>query len=91
MFFTLGHEFVHVSQNQLLSGLTLSQFGEVNEQNLKEFFAYKFENSLGSKNNPYEFDFNATEDYRWLNSIIYDKLNYTNFKWTTNTHFPKIF
>jgi hypothetical protein len=90
LFYTIGHEFVHVSQNSVLSGLTLSQFGTIKDTYLKEFFAYRFENSIGSKESG-GFDYISNYEMASRNPSLYKQLNYSNFSWTKNVNFVKRF
>ena len=79
LFFSMGHEFVHVSQYSVLAGL--SHKLTVDFVDMLEFHAYSFQNSLGGKS------FNAFDNIRSVASKygdLFKRLSYVNFSWTSN-------
>jgi RHS repeat-associated protein len=84
LFFTMGHEFVHVSQFAALAGesaaILTSDFVD-----MLDFHAYSYQNSLGGLHlNSYTQE----EIIRWANTYHQFKaMNYQNFSWTFNHSF----
>ncbi len=84
LFYAMGHEFVHASQNIALMGENYSLLlkndciGEA-----KEFFAYSWEHYMG--NSHYNgFKIKSCEDFTYY----INRLNYINYSWLTNIIHP---
>ncbi len=90
LFYTMGHEMVHVSQFGVLGtmGMKVDDYKKLWLQGLsdiKEFHAYSYEASLGSSNYG-AYHGRAGEIMKWRPDL-FKSLNYINFQWTKNTNF----
>jgi hypothetical protein len=82
LFFTMGHELVHVSQFAALAGQQISLILNSDFISMLEFHAYSYQNSLGGLQ--YN-SFTRDDIIKW--SVTYSQfnsMNYTNFSWTFN-------
>jgi hypothetical protein len=87
LFFTMGHEFVHVSQFASLAGQSSSLTSQVGFRDLLEYHAYSYEyNILGSSNYG---GFTPTDVRQLMTQFpsYFRSLSYTNYHWTTATNF----
>ncbi len=84
LFFTLGHEFVHVSQFAALAGQS-SSILTPDFLDMLDFHAYSYQNSIGGL----QFNSFTREDIlRWSTSYSqFSSMNYINFPWTSNHSF----
>lgn len=86
LFFTMGHEFVHVSQFAALAGQSTSLLSQPGFIDLLEFHAYSYQHSLGGLQlNSFTPDFVrglATQYPTYFNT-----LGYSNFGWTSLASF----
>ena len=86
LFFTMGHEFVHVSQFAALAlaGETRSLLTQ-DFLNMLDFHAYSYQNSLGGTSLN---SFTRSEILNWSNKITqFNSMGYSNFSWTFNHSF----
>lgn len=86
LFFTMGHEFVHVSQFASLAGQSRQLLSQSGFLDLIEFHGYSYEYSLGSPNYG---GYTAADAQRLMTQYpdYFKSLNYTNFPWTRTTKF----
>lgn len=87
LFFTMGHELVHVSQYASLVGQQVSLIRTLDFQDLIDLHAYSFECFLGSSNA------GAYTSQEIVNlaakfSSHFGQMNYINFLWTKNVFKP---
>ena len=85
LFYTMGHEFVHVSQYAALKGADIVLLNDLDFINTMEFFAYSWESSVGgiSHMSPDKYLWECINYY----SDLYN-LNYINYKWTSHLIHP---
>ncbi len=86
LFFTMGHEFVHVSQFASLAGQPIGLLSQPGFIDMLEFHAYSYQNVLGGvKMNSFTPDMmrNMMSNY----PSYFNSLNYTNFGWTNSASF----
>ena len=83
MFYIMGHEFVHVSQNMELMGEDYSLLNTIWMNDVKEFHAYQWDQDMGKRH--YEFEWRSN-DNNIMNYI--DRLKYSNFYWLINIIHP---
>lgn len=85
LFFTMGHELMHVSQFALLEGVHKSIMTESFE-NMMEYHAYSYEHSLGGKKYG---SFPRDEIVSMMESYpqYFNKFSSVNFPWTSNHSF----
>ncbi|MBU1014060.1 MAG: hypothetical protein KKG99_13760 [Bacteroidetes bacterium] len=84
LFFTMGHEFVHVSQFAALAGQSRTLLTQ-DFLDMLDFHAYSYQNSLGGLQLN---SFTRDQIINW--GTIYpqfNSMNYTNFHWTFNHSF----
>lgn len=86
LFFSMGHEFVHVSQYASLSGQSSSLLRQRGFTDLLEFHAYSYDNSLGSGNMGGFTPAKVGELMRRFPNYFH-QLSYTNYPWTANHNF----
>lgn len=79
LFYTMGHELVHVSQIALLYD-TGTQMLTNKILNYMEYGAHDYERYLGAKRNNYRYNFSS-----WDYDKYRDKTNPSNFPWTHNS------
>ncbi len=89
LYFTMGHEFVHVSQVSALVGQPASLLDNNAFINMTEYHAYKYSNGVLGDPETGGFNFNIfTEDnFRQQFPRWFDRLSPTNFDWTQNVEF----
>lgn len=84
LFFTMGHEFVHVSQFAALAGQSASILTP-DFISMLEFHAYGYQNSLGGLQLS---SFTRDDVTRWATTYSqFNAMNYINFPWTFNHSF----
>jgi len=86
LFFTMGHEFVHVSQFAALAGQSTSLLSQPSFIDLLEFHAYSYQHYLGGL----QLNSFTTDVVRGLsaqNPTYFNTLGYRNFPWTSNSSF----
>jgi RHS repeat-associated protein len=85
LFFTMGHEFVHVSQFAALAGQPASLIRNPDFMNMLDFHAYSYQNSIGGLQlNSFE----KGEILRWSSTYSqFNSMNYINFPWSFNYSF----
>lgn len=85
LFYTMGHELLHVSQISQLVGQTAS-FVNQNLRGLMEFHSYGYESFLGRSTLN---SFQLSEVRAWMTSQPdwFKSLSFNNFSWTTNSQF----
>ena len=83
MFYIMGHEFVHVSQNMELMGEDYSLLNTIWMNDVKEFHAYQWDQDMGKRH--YKFEWRSN-DNNIMNYI--DRLKYSNFYWLINIIHP---
>ncbi len=90
LYYTMAHEFIHVSQHALLKGLPYAEFQSEIFKGLKEYSAYNFQSHLGSTNYG---TYSATDVKMFMNTYPewFKKFQFYNFKWTANVSFSNIF
>ena len=84
LFYTMGHEFVHASQNIALIDCMYNHI--VNDmciEDIKEYNAYSWDESMGFKHLPLEWSTNC-DNYKSYKKI----LDYKNFSWLNNLIHP---
>jgi RHS repeat-associated protein len=86
LFFTMGHEFVHVSQIGALRGLPLSIWRNPNFQKMIEFHAYNYENSIGGTRLS-AFPRSVVRELATQFPKYFNAMSYTNFGWTTTANY----
>ena len=87
LFFSMGHEFVHVSQYASLAGQASSLLRQPGFIDLIEYHAYSYEyNVLGSSNYG-GFTPVAVGDLMRQFPNYFHTLSYTNYPWTTTANF----
>jgi RHS repeat-associated protein len=86
LFFTMEHEFVHVSQYAYLGsiGATSETVKAPLVIEMLDFHAYSYEWSLGSTNSG---GFIQADILSFKNSSLFNPLNYINFSWNFNHSF----
>lgn len=87
LFFTMGHEFVHVSQISVLQGELSSIVKDAGFQSLMDFHAYNYEAYLG-KAQFGMFDNSEKAVLRLFPNDLVNKLNWMNFGYLHNVHTP---
>lgn len=88
LYYTMTHEFMHVSQHALLKGVNTS-INTFAFRELQELSAYSYETSLGSSN----YGGFTAQDVRSLATQFpdyYRKFRFYNFSWTRTVNFREI-
>jgi RHS repeat-associated protein len=90
LFFTMGHELVHVSQNAALAGKSLSDLNKIPFfKALKEHYAYDYENFLGKE---HVYPVLTHTELRNIAtgklSKYMDLLRHSNYPWAQNINKP---
>lgn len=86
LYYTMGHEFVHVSQYASLAGKASSIFKQDGFIDMLEYHAYSYEyNVLGSSN--YGGFTNTRVGELMKQFPDFSTYSYMNYPWTTNHHF----
>ena len=81
LFYSMGHEFVHVSQFAALAGQSTSILTS-SFYNMLDFHAYSYQNTLGGVR--YN-SFTRAEIMNWMNNYPhFNAMNWINFPWTAN-------
>ena len=86
LFYTMGHEFVHVSQYAALVGQPVSLLNQSGFKDMLDFHAYSYQNSIGGL----QYNSFTREEIKiWMSTFPeYFKLtNYINFPWINNVTF----
>ncbi len=86
LFFTIGHELVHVSQFAAMANEASLLAKDLGFMELMEFHAYSYQNSLGGlelNSFPRNIVTSLVEKF----PLYFDCLNYSNFKWTSTASF----
>ena len=88
LFYTMGHEFVHVSQYAALAGQEVSIIRDAVFRDMLDFHAYSYEyNVLGSSNYG---GFTTSDVVKFAETYpAFNSMHYDNFSWTK--HFNKPF
>jgi RHS repeat-associated protein len=86
LFFTMGHEFVHVSQFAALAGQSTSLLSQPGFMDILEFHAYSFSNGLGGGNLSY-FTSDMVKSFMTNYPSYFNSLNYINFPWTSSVNY----
>jgi hypothetical protein len=93
LFFTMGHEFIHVSQYAVLAGMSYGEYSKLVGDGLKvamDFYAYQFEGSL--RGTSLQFGGNAIKNsFALIHPDYFSKLANTNFGWTYTASFNYTF
>ncbi len=77
LFFTMGHEFVHVSQYAALAGSTSKLLENVRLKEIMEYHAWNY-NSQSNE---------SPSKYLKISKKYFDLLNWNNFSWTKTANF----
>lgn len=86
LFFTMGHEFVHVSQVAALAGQSTSLLSQPGFIDLLDFHAYSYQHSLGGLQlNSFTRD--VVRGLATQYPTYFNTLGYTNFGWTSLASF----
>ena len=90
LFFTMSHEFIHVSQFALLAGESMSILTNNFVNNLMEYSAYSYNVHLGSSNYG---GFTASEIKMIMQQYPkwFQRFQFYNFSWTKTVKFTNIF
>ena len=76
LFYTLGHELVHVSQFKQLAGEPFALYKDVNFRNAMDYYAYTYQHFLGDNYYYQRVEWSGdAADYR-------QKINFANYSWT---------
>ena len=85
LFFTMGHELVHVSQYAALAGQSAEMVRALDFRNMLDYHAYSYQNSLGGTSLN---SFTRSEILNWSNTITqFNSMGYLKFPWTFNHSF----
>ena len=86
LFFTIGHELVHISQFAAMANEPISFIYDLDFIALSEFHAYSYQNSLGGLElNSFPRDVVTSLAAKF--PLYFDCLYYSNFKWTSTASF----
>lgn len=86
LFFTIGHELVHISQFAAMANEPISLIHDVDFRAMSEFHAYSYQNSLGGLElNSFPRDVVTSLAAKF--PLYFDCLYYSNFKWTSTASF----
>jgi hypothetical protein len=83
LFFTMGHEFVHVSQFASLAGTSVNLINQPLFGEMLEYHAYSYQNSIGGGSGMNSFK-SSMKDMMTIYKDYFMKLHYMKFPWTTN-------
>lgn len=85
LFYSMGHEFIHVSQYAALMGQPASILGQKGFKDMLDFHAYNYQNTLGGT----KYSSFARDEIRdWATRFPQFKLmSHINFPWTNNVAF----
>ena len=90
LFWAMGHEFVHVSQFDMLKGMSYNEFKldpDGDFLNMLEFGAYSYQNSLGGCHQS-SWTQDQLRGFFKTYGVWLDRLtNYSNFGWTKNVQY----
>jgi len=89
LFFTMGHEFIHVSQFIALTGESVNLINKPLFRGMLEFIAYSYQNSIGGGTGMNSFR-GSMKDMMTTYGDYFKKLNYFNYGWinTVNYKYP---
>ena len=76
LFYTLGHELVHVSQYLALAGLTQKEYKKNDYENALDYYAYMYQHFLGDNY------YLPRVDWSGISSENKQKMHYANYGWT---------
>ncbi|MDR1114929.1 MAG: RHS repeat-associated core domain-containing protein, partial [Tannerella sp.] len=82
LFYSMGHEFVHVSQFAALAGQSASLLRQPGFMDMLEFHAYSYQNTLGGT----QFSsFTRAEIINWQNTYpqLFNSMGWMSFPWTS--------
>lgn len=85
LFFTMGHEFVHVSQYASLAGQASSILTE-GFGKFMEYHAYNYESTVLKSGNGGAFTPSQVHGFKQY-ALFNSQLHYNNFSWTRTVHF----
>ena len=80
LYYTMGHELIHVSQIASLAGESYSLFLDTDFVSVFEFNASLWEHTMGNYKN--YFLYVPTSDVFKKYQYLYDRVNYINYSWT---------
>ena len=86
LFFSMGHEFVHVSQFAALAGQASSLLTQPGFMDLLEFHAYSFSNGLGGGKLS-SFTRDMVISFMTKYPSYFNSLSYISFPWTSSVNF----
>lgn len=90
LFYTMAHEFNHVSQHALLKGFSYSAYSGKLFSDLKEFHAYNYQSRVGDKFQGNSFPKEMLKAFMNKYPIMYKSFNPINFKWTKTLRYKTI-
>jgi RHS repeat-associated protein len=86
LFFTMGHEFIHVSQFASLTGTSVSLVNNPLFGEMLEYHAYSYQNAIGGGTGMNSFR-GSMRDMVTTYKDYFMQLHYTRFPWTSNVEF----
>lgn len=86
LYYTMGHELVHVSQYAALAGELEMKFNTELFTDLLEFHAYSYESILGGKSLN-SFDSNIIKSIYTQYPVQWKSMGWSNFEWTKTANF----